>query len=168
MHGMEANSKKSTNVREFRRLRAVELFETGIKPIRIAQMLGVTRGAVSQWLKKYREQGKAALCYKKYSRKSCRLSPEQHEELVRMLKSGAEKYGYQGQVWTQARVRELIQRQFGVQYHLNHIGKILKKMGWSWQKPRLKAIQRNEAEVREWCEVRWPAIKKKLLKKRGK
>ena len=81
-----------------------------------------------------------------------------------MLKSGAEKYGYQGQVWTQARVRELIQRQFGVQYHLNHIGKLLQKLGWSWQKPGLKALQRNEAEVREWCEVRWPAIKKEGFK----
>ena len=160
VHGMEVNSKKSTNVREFRRLRAVELFETGIRPIRIAEMLGVTRGAVSQWLKKYREHGKASLCQKKYSKNPCRLSADQREKLVRMLKSGAEKYGYQGQVWTQARVRELIQRQFGVQYHLNHIGKLLRKLGWSWQKPRLKAIQRNEAEVREWCEVRWPAIKK--------
>lgn len=96
------------------------------------------------------------------------VSADQREELVRMLKSGAEQYGYQGQVWTRARVRELIQRQFGVKYHLSYIGKLLKKLGWSWQKPRLKAIQRNEAEVREWCEVRWPAIKKKLLKKRGK
>lgn len=156
----ELKSKDSTHAKEFRRLRAVEFFEAGYKPIRIAEMLGVTRGAVSQWLKVYREFGKNALRYRKYCKNFCRLSPEQQEKLLEMLKDGAEKHGYQGDIWTQARVGELIMRNFGVQYHLNHVGKLLKKLGWSWQKPILRATQRKENEIREWRENRWPAIKK--------
>ena len=156
----EISSKNSTNAREFRRLRAVELFETGIKQIEIAKALGVTRGAVCQWIKTYKENGKAALCYKKYSKNPCRLSQEQQTELVEMLKEGAEKYGFQGQIWTQARVSDLIMRKFGIRYHSNHIGKLLKKLGWSWQKPVLRASQRNEDDISDWCEHRWPEIKK--------
>lgn len=156
----EINSKNSTNAKEFRRLRAVELFEAGYKPVQIAKMLGVTRGAVSQWLKICREQGKSALRHKKYCKNPCRLSNSQREELQTMLKNGAEYYGYSGNVWTQARVAELIMRKFGIKYHFNHIGKLLGKMGWSWQKPIRRALQRNAGEVRNWRENRWPAIKK--------
>ena len=37
--------------KEGRRLRALALHEQGWQAIRIAEALGVTRGAVSQWLK---------------------------------------------------------------------------------------------------------------------
>ncbi len=154
------NSKNSTDAKEFRRFRAVELFESGVKAIRIAEMLGVTRGAVSQWLKIYRENGKSALAHKKYCKNPCRLSQEQQGKLVEMLNEGAEKHGYQGQIWTQARVASLIMKKFGIKYHFNHIGKLLKKLGWSWQKPVHRASQRNEDEAHEWCEKRWPEIKK--------
>jgi len=161
------NCDNCQNVREFRRLRAIELFEVGWLPIRIAEVLGVTRGAVSIWLKCYREQGIEALRYKKVARKSSRLSKEQKEELIIMLAHSPEHYGYVGQVWTQARVAALIQKKFGVSYHFNHVGKILKELGWSYQKPALRATQRNEEAVRQWCDTRWPEIKKKPRKKTG-
>ena len=124
----ELSSKNSDDAKEFRRFRAVELFESGVKAIRIAEMLGVTRGAVSQWLKVYKENGKSALAHKKYCKNPCRLSLEQQGELVKMLNEGAEKHGYQGQIWTQARVGDLIIRKFGIRYHFHHIGKLLKKL----------------------------------------
>ena len=86
----------------------MELYENGMRPIRIAEALGVTRGAVSQWLKKYRTDGKEALLHKKFSKKPSRLSEAQKAELLACLERGAEFYGYEGQLWTQARVRALI------------------------------------------------------------
>ncbi len=61
---MEKNSSVSQNLGEFKWLRAVELHEDDMKVIRISEVLGVTRGAVSQWLKRYREQGIESLYYK--------------------------------------------------------------------------------------------------------
>ena len=55
-------------MREFRRLRAVELFESGMKQVDIARVLGVTKGAVSQWLSAYREKGLDALRYRKIAK----------------------------------------------------------------------------------------------------
>jgi transposase len=164
---METLSKTSQDAREFRRLRAVELYEQGWRPVRIAEALGVTRGAVSQWLKLYREKGIKALQYKKVSKKPSLLSQPQKAELVAMLSQGAENFGYVGQVWTQARVGELIERKFGVRYHLNHVGKILKACGWTYQKPVSRASQRNDEAVKQWCTERWPEFKKKPRRKAG-
>lgn len=164
---METLSKTSRDAREFRRLRAVELYKQGWRPVRIADALGVTRGAVSQWLKLYREKGIEALRYKRISKKPARLSQPQKVELVAMLSQGAESFGYVGQIWTQARVGELIERKFGVRYHLNHVGKILKACGWTYQKPVSRASQRNEEAVRQWCAERWPELKKRPRKKAG-
>lgn len=164
---METPSKTSQHAREFKRLRAVELYEQGWRPVRIAEALGVTRGAVSQWLKRYREKGIEALQYKKIAKKPARLSQPQKAMLVVMLSQGAENFGYVGQIWTQARVAELIERKFGINYHVNHVGKILKACGWTYQKPMSRASQRNEEAVKQWCTEQWPEIKKKLLKKAG-
>ncbi len=125
---MDTQSKYSKNVREFRRLRAIELFESGMKPIRIAEAVGVTRGAVSQWLKLYREKGKDALRHKKHSKKPCRLSPEQKSELLSYLAQGAEAFGYEGQIWTQARVCALIKMKFGITYTVKYMGQLLRKL----------------------------------------
>jgi transposase len=164
---MHIFSKSSHNVREFRRFRAVELHEQGWRAIRIAEALGVTRGAVSQWLKLYRDSGIEGLCYKKMAKKPARLSSEQKNDLIAMLHQGAESFGYAGQVWTQARVGELIERKFGVSYHVNHVGKILKERGWTCQKPVSRASQRNDEAVRQWCAERWPELKKRPQKKVG-
>ena len=162
---MKTLSKTSQDAREFRRLRAVELYEQGWRPVRIAEALGVTRGAVSQWLKLYREKSIKALRYKRVAKKPARLSHSQKVELVALLSQGAESFGYTGQIWTQARVGELIERKFGVSYHLNHVGKILKACGWTYQKPMSRASQRNDEAVRQWCTERWPLLKKKPQKR---
>lgn len=157
---METLSKISEDAREFRLLRVMELYEQGWRPVRIAEALGVTCGAVSQWLKRYREKGLEGLRYKRVSKKPSRLSQPQLVELVAMLSQGAESFGYAGQIWTQARVGELIKRKFGVCYHLNHVGKILKACGWTYQKPVSRASQRNDEAVKQWCAERWPKLKK--------
>jgi transposase len=164
---MNTLSKTSQDVREFRRLRAVELYEQAWRPVRIAEALGVTRGAVSQWLKLYREKGIEALRYNKVSKKPALLSPAQKSELIALLSQGPENFGYVGHVWTQARVGELIERKFGVSYHLNHVGKILKKCGWTYQKPVSRASQRNDEAISQWCTERWPELKKKPKTKAG-
>lgn len=113
---MDKTSKTSTEAREFKRLRAMELLDKGLKQSKIAELLDVTRGAVSQWAKKYHEQGKEALLHKKSPGRPCRLTLEQRNQLVGFLNEGPETFGYPGQIWTQSRVRDLVQRKFGISY----------------------------------------------------
>lgn len=145
---METQSSKSQNMREFRRLRAVELFESGMKQVDIARALGVTKGAVSQWLSVYRKNGLDALRYRKIAKKPCKLSDEQKNKLSEFLAMGPEHFGYAGQVWTLPRIGELILHKFGIKYCQASVCRIMKKIGWTCQKPVVRAVQRDD-EARE-------------------
>jgi transposase len=154
-------SNQPKNWREGRRLRAWELRSKGWTQQRIADALGVTQGAVSQWLKKAKEGGVEALRHKKPSGAPSRLTPSQKSELPELLSKGAESYGFRGEIWTCERVSEVIRKHYGVSYHPSHVSRILRSLRWSLQKPKRKAKQRKEDEIQEWREEKWPEIRKK-------
>ena len=159
---MEKNlSSQATNWREGRRLRAWELHQKGWKQQEIAKALGITQGAVSQWLKRAREGGVAGLRHRPPPGATPRLSPEQRDQLLELLAQGPASFGFQGDVWTQPRGAALIRDRFGVSYDPSQVGRILKACGWSSQKPVHRATQRDEAAIRQWQEERWPEIKKR-------
>src|SRR5262249_386482 len=71
-----------------------------------------------------------------------------------------DKLGYETSLWTCARVAHLIEDEFGVAYHPGHVWKILDDLGWSCQRPVVRARERNEEAIRRWRSVRWSATKK--------
>jgi len=146
---------------EGRRLRAWELHQQGWPQTRIAEALGVTQGAVSQWLHRAALQGVAALRDHPAPGARPRLGPEQRTQLVALLLEGAEAFGFRGEVWTCRRVAQVIDEQFGVHYHPAHVSRLLQQLGWSPQKPLVRASQRDDAAVAAWYTERWPALKKK-------
>jgi transposase len=77
------------------------------------------------------------------------------------LAQGAPAFGFRGDIWTAARVAQLIKEQFGVQYHPAHVSRLLRQLQWTPQKPLVRASQRDEAAIEAWYRERWPAIKKK-------
>jgi transposase len=147
--------------REGRRRRAWELKAQGWKQQDIAAALGVTPGAVSQWLKRARDQGVEALRRHPAPGRQSRLSAEQLAELPALLMPGPEAYGFRGQVWTCRRVAEVIRRTFGVTYHPAHVSRLLHAVRHSVQRPIERATQRDEAAIRAWWQERWPALEKK-------
>jgi transposase len=151
--------------REGRRLRAWELDQQGWKQGKIAEALGVTQGAVSQWLKRARDGGLDALRTRTSPGAPSRLAPDQLAALPARLARGAPAFGFLGDVWTRARVAEVIKREFGVTYHPDHVARLLKAVGWTVQKPTERATQRDEAEIAAWREQQWPEIKKKRRRK---
>jgi transposase len=54
----------------------------------------------------------------------------------------------------------VIAGQFGVRYHPDHVRKLLREMGLSYQQPVERASQRDEEAIAAWAHERWPAIKK--------
>src|SRR5215831_6266530 len=147
--------------REGRRRRAWELQAAGWKQQDIAAALGVTPGAVSQWLKRAREQGLEGLRRHPAPGRQPRLTPEQLAQLPALVERGAEAYGFRGQVWTCKRVAEVIRRTFGVTYHPAHVSRLLHAVRQSVQRPRSRAAQRNEPAIQAWWQDRWPALEKK-------
>jgi transposase len=147
--------------REGRRLRAWELFQQGWRQRQIALALGVSEGAVSQWLTRARQAGSSALYDRPHPGRPPRLSPEQQARVPALLHQGAPAFGFRGDRWTLKRVREVIRRAFGVTYHPSHISRLLRQWDWTRQKPVPRARQRDEAAINAWREHRYPALVKK-------
>ena len=148
--------------REERRKRAWQLKEQGWQQKDIATALGVSGGAVSQWLKRGRERGVEALKAHPPTGVRPRLTAEQKAQVPELLAKGAEAYGFRGDVWTASRVAQVIARAFGVRSHRDHVGRLMRQAGWSRQKPVERASQRNEEAIKKWSQERWPTLKKKL------
>ncbi len=156
---------KKDDWREERRKRAWELKAQSWKQKDIATALGVSEGAVSQWLKRGREGGVGALNARPPKGVTPRLTAEQKAQIPSLLVKGAESYGFRGDVWTASRVAEVVYRAFGVRYHRDYVGRLLRETGWSRQAPIERATQRNDEAIKAWYEQRWPAIKKKLMRR---
>ncbi len=155
----QKKEQKPKDWREARRLRAWELREEGWSQAAIAKALGVTAGAISQWFK--RGDTKEAMRSRKPTGGRAQLTEEQRQQLAALLDEGAEAQGFRGDVWTRKRVRWLIKKHFRVEYTPQHVGRVLRKMGWSRQKPVKRASQRNDEAIEQWRIEKWPQIKKK-------
>ncbi len=148
------------NWKEARRFQAWHLKQQGWSQRQIAEALGVSEGAVSQWMTRGRDGGPEALRHRPHPGASRRLSPEQLARLPELLHRGADAYGFRGQVWTRSRIAALIQLAFGISYHPRHIGRLCQAIHWSPQKPARRAHQRDETAIARWREDTWPAIKR--------
>ena len=155
-------NRSSTNGKELRRWQAWQLKRQGWSQRQIAEALGVSEAAVSQWLKRARAGGLEALRHRPSPGAPRRLSAEQLAQLPALLQRGAEAYGFRGQAWTRARIAALIQLEFGVSYHPRHVGRLCQALRWSPQKPARRARQRDEAAITHWREEIWPALKRGL------
>jgi len=159
-------SKRPADAGEWRRQRAWQLHQQGWWQKDIAAALGVSRAAVCQWLKCAREGGGVeALRSRPHPGGPAKLTAEQRAQIPALLARGAEAYGFGGDVWTAKRIADVIWRTFGVRYHPDHVGRLLRQAGWSVQRPIQRATRRDEAAIRRWREERWPAIKERQARK---
>lgn len=123
--------------------------------------MGVTQGAVSQWLTRAKAEGPDSLRRRKAPGARPRLTSRQKAQIPELLKQGPEAFGFRGDVWTRERVATVLRREFGVSYHPVHVGRILKALGWTRQKPVRRARQRDEEAFQRWQDERWPEVQKK-------
>ncbi len=146
--------------KEARRLQAWHLKQQGWSQRQIAEALGVSEGAVSQWMKRAREAGPQALRRRPPPGAPRRLSADQLARLPELLHRGPAAYGFRGELWTRTRIAAVIRLEFGVSYHPRHVGRLCHEIRWTPQKPTRRARQRDEAAIVQWREETWPAIKR--------
>ena len=147
---------------EQRRQRAIALLEKGYQPVDVASMLGVERRSVRRWKATHRKKGEKGIQAKRASGRPPKLDSNDLRKLEKTLLKGSKKAGFPTDLWTCPRIAQLIRSLFGVNYHVDHIGRILHDLGWSPQKPERRAVERDETKIKEWIKVDWPRIKKKL------
>lgn len=145
---------------ERRRLRAVALLDEGLLPSEVAQRVGVDRRSVRRWKAAAREHGEAGVHARAASGRPSKLNLRQKRRLEALLLKGPLAAGFHTDLWTCPRVTELIKQRFGIDYHVDHVGRLLHDLGWSPQKPARRAVERDEPEIRRWVREDWPRVKK--------
>jgi transposase len=148
---------------ERRRIRAVELVGQGESPSVIARILGVHPTSLHRWRRLAQKEGLAA---KPAEGPKPRLSESHLGELGELLLQGASAHGWVNDLWTAGRVTTLIQRHFGVQFHPEHVRRILKRrINWSSQRPQRLRADGDDAAIALWVKEQFPRILSEAAKR---
>jgi transposase len=150
---------------ERRRRQAMTLLNQGWSQAKVARYFGVTSAAVCQWLKAYQRDGPDALNAKVHPGAPPKLNDRQVKQLEQLLLRGPTRQGYSTELWTLPRIVEVIRKHFGVTYDPSGVWHVLRRMGWSCQKPERRARERNEEAIATWRKDDWPRIKKSPKKR---
>lgn len=145
---------------ERRRLRGARLLAEGESQAEVARRVGVSRQTAMRWDRAREQGGLEALRRPKHFGRPERLSLEQRQELVQILKAGAVAAGFPTELWTVPRIGQLIKDRFGVSMVSTSVWRLLGRLGFSVQRPSGQARERDERAIRTWKQKRWPELKK--------
>ena len=157
-----ARLKGSGDLLEDRRKRALALLDSGYSLNEVGRRIGCHASSVMRWRDCRRRGGTRALRVRCSPGRPLKLDPTKRKRLVDLLLQGPIAQGYRTNLWTTARIAEVIRREFGVQYHRDHVGRLMHSLQWSPQKPERRALERNEQAIERWKQKDWPRIKKTL------
>jgi transposase len=146
---------------ERRRLAAADLFAQGLTAAVVALRLGVSRQSTHRWHHAWQAGGIQALRTRGPIGRHRKLSAVQLDQVEQALLQGALAHGFASNLWTLDRITEVIWRLTGVRHHPVQVWRILtQRLGWSLQRPRRKASERDQAAIDHWLAVQWPRIKR--------
>ena len=139
---------------------AVQLASKGLSTTDIAEIVQRKPRAVQLWLAEYRQKGEKALKPRKAPGAKPKLTKRQRAGLRQRILKGARSQGFATDLWTATRIRELVRRLYGVEYHVKYVPDLLKPMNLSRQKPALVSRERDAAAVETWRKTTWERLKK--------
>ena len=137
-------------------MRAASLLAQGLSRSEVARRVGAHRQSVGKWAAELQSKGRAGLKKAGRAGRKPRLSAAQINQLERGLKRGPQALGYETSLWTANRVVHLIEQECAVNYDPGHVWKILRRLGWSCQRPAGRALERDEKAIQRWKKKRSP------------
>lgn len=149
------------------RIRAVQQVEAGESPEDIVRMLGFSRTVIYDWIAKYRDGGIDALRAKRATGRPPKLKGKQLKWLYNTItQKNPLQLKFEFALWTRGMIREVIRKQFGVRLSEVSVGRLLKKLGLTPQRPLRRAYQQDSKKVERWLKKEFPRIRA-LAKKEG-
>ncbi len=152
--------------KEARRKLAIRKVLDGRTQADVADFLGVHPVTVAKWMKAYRAGGEAAVAAKPVPGRPRFLTAGQEAEVRSWLLKKPTDFGFRTDLWTAARVAQLIRDRLGVAFHPNYLREWLSKRGYSPQKPARRPRQRDPQVIDAWLGQAYPAIQKKSRRRK--
>lgn len=154
--------------REAIRIRAVQRIQAGESPEVVIKALGFNRSVVYSWLKRFQRDGVEGLKFKGIPGKKPKLTKEQLRKLCRIITDkNPRQLKFEFALWTRAMVRKLIMNEFGAILSESQVGRLLRQMDMSPQRPLHRATQRDPERVESWIKEEFPAIRALAKKKKA-
>jgi transposase len=140
---------------------AVQRVLDGLSPDEVADFLGVDVSSVNRWLRSFRRHGWAGLAAGPPCGRPGKLTRTQEKVVLRWLADSPTEFGFATDLWSAARVAEMIRLEWGVEFNARYLPRWLKVRGYSCQKPERVPRERNEEALAAWVASDWPRLKKK-------
>ena len=141
---------------------AANMFDQKLATASIAAALEVDGQTVRHWRRLYARGGREALKMNPHPGRPPLLSDVDRARLAQLLLKTPAQLGFDKYLWTTQLVADLIEREFGVRYHHDHVGVILGAMGFTHQKPARRSRERDEQKIQAWRHEVWPTLLKKV------
>jgi len=147
------------------RIRAVKRVQQGESPEKVIATLGFSRACIYNWLARYRAGGWHGLRSGKHTGRPKRLDGTQIAWIYKTIRDkNPLQLKFSFALWTRSMVTRLIRKQFGLKLSESSVGRLLRQMGLSCQKPLYRAYQQDSEAVEYWKKTVFPQIKKRAKK----
>lgn len=143
------------------RFHAIALSIEGYTTSQIARTLKVHRSSVPLWIEQWNTHREVGLLEGQRSGRPSDLDAQQQRQLQEILDEGPAAYGLESGIWTSPAISSVIAQEFGVDYHPGHVRKLLKRLGYSVQRPTTRLVQADLAQKNRWVRYTYPRLKKK-------
>lgn len=154
--------------REQIRIRAVKMVEAGESPEQVVKVLGFHRSAIYQWIAKYREGGIDALKTRKITGRPPKLTGPQIKKIYDIITSkNPLQLKFEFALWTREMIKDLIHDRYKIKLSIVSVGRLLKKLGMSPQRPLRRAYQQDKELVEQWLTREYPQIRKMARKEKA-
>lgn len=155
-----ARARSDGNLRLWQRARGVLLYLEQRGPQEVAVLLEVGLKSVYRWLHQYSEHGVDGLLEGDHPGRPPSLGDDQSARLEDILDSGPVAYGLNTGIWTCPAIQHVIEEEFGITYHHDHVRKILHSLGFSVHRPGKKLALAEPELQQRWVRRTYPALKK--------
>lgn len=147
------------------RKRVMGAIGDGMTIAEAVRVFGVSRGSIRNWRLRYAAGGAAGLASGRPGRRAgeqTRLSTSEATALVdSIVDFEPDDLDLGGKLWTRKKVVALSERLFGVSFTEQGMGKLLRRMGFSFQRPDKRAVEADPETMRAWVEETFPAIRER-------
>jgi len=165
---MKYDARKATTEEQYliRKLAVQRVFD-GESAAEVSRSFGLGSKTIFPWLKVAREKGIDALAPKTRPGRNRKLSTLEEQEVKHwIIKGDPRQHGFDFGLWTRQIVADLIKERFAVDMSKSGVGKLLRRLNLTPQKPLRRAYERDEVAVTKWVENVYPKVKK-IAKKTG-
>ena len=153
--------KLTRDAQEALRKRVIRNIEKGMSQAKACEIFGVSRTAIYKWQKRYKKQGERGLNKKRQGRpqESGKLTGWQASWVARTITDKCpEQLRFPWGLWTREAVQALIKWKYGIELSISSVSRLLKKWGFTPQKPIRRAYERNPKAISEWMTKTYPKI----------